>query len=70
MIGSPQAVEPLIGALADKSHRVQLATLQALGRIGDWRAIEALVTALGDGDMCTRLTAAAALSEMAGSAPI
>lgn len=65
-IGDPRAVEPLVAALEDPYHGVCIAALKALGRIGDLRAMEALVAALGHRDVCTRLTAAAALSEIAG----
>jgi HEAT repeat protein len=41
---------------------VRKAAALALGKIGDRRAIEPLVSALGHGDSCTRLAAASALS--------
>jgi HEAT repeat protein len=65
-IGDLRAVDPLVAALEDSSHRVCVAALRALGRIGDRRAVDALVAALAHRDICTRLTAAAALNEIAG----
>jgi HEAT repeat protein len=57
-----------VAALQDTSHQVSIAALKALGRIGDHRAVDALVAALGHRDVCTRLAAAAALNEIAGPA--
>jgi HEAT repeat protein len=52
-----------VDALTDNCHQVRIAALEALGRLGDGRAIDALVAALGDRDLRIRLAAAAALSE-------
>jgi len=45
--GSP-AVEPLIGALADKDPRIQRLAAEALGQIGDERAIGPLTRLISD----------------------
>jgi HEAT repeat protein len=60
-IGEP-AVEPLIAALEHESEAVRTASATALGRIGDERAIHALVEALTDRDI--RYHAATALDSL------
>jgi HEAT repeat protein len=42
------AVEPLIGVLSDDNWRVREYAVRALGEIGDERAVEPLIKALGD----------------------
>jgi HEAT repeat protein len=48
-MGSPQAVEPLIAALADDDHEVRAVAARSLGRLGDVAAVEPLVYALVQG---------------------
>lgn len=50
LIGSP-AVEPLIAALEDKDVLVRWTAAEALGKIGDKRAVSSLVAALRDSDV-------------------
>ncbi|MCG2795595.1 MAG: HEAT repeat domain-containing protein [Actinomycetia bacterium] len=55
-IGEP-AVEPLVPLLRDKESIVRDEAARALGEIGDPRAVEALIGALGDKDWHVRHTA-------------
>jgi HEAT repeat protein len=50
LIGSP-AVEPLIAALDDKDVLVRWTAAEALGKVGDKRAVPSLVAALEDRDV-------------------
>ncbi|HNS51657.1 MAG TPA: HEAT repeat domain-containing protein [Anaerolineae bacterium] len=59
-IGAP-AVEPLMAALGDRIREVRHAAAQALGEIGDGRAVWRLSTALQDGENDVRQAAAHAL---------
>jgi HEAT repeat protein len=43
---------------------VRIAAARALGEIGDRRAVDPLIEALGAGDVCIRLAAASALSRI------
>jgi HEAT repeat protein len=58
------AVEPLIGALKDRSKDVRRSAALALGEIGDARAIGPLIDALKAWDMDVRRSAALALEEI------
>ena len=55
------AVEPLTAALKDESPAVRAVAAQALGRIGDRRAIDALKAAANDADQRVRDSAAEAI---------
>ena len=46
-IGKP-AVEPLLDAMEARAFHVRKCTAEALGRIGDARAVESLIIALSD----------------------
>lgn len=59
-------VPGLVEALAQGSTRVRRAAANALVEIPDPRAIDALVTALGDEDELVRVNAALALGEFQG----
>ncbi len=63
---SNESVEPLVAALDDSSAEVRRAATLALGRIADPRAVEALVTALGERPELWR-EASAALAAAADS---
>jgi len=54
-------VEPLIAALKDAEWRVREAAAEALGKIGDPRAVEPLIDALQDKEWFVQRTAAEAL---------
>jgi HEAT repeat protein len=54
-------VKGLIMAVNDEERAVRLAAIEALGEIGDLRAVEPLITALQDGSWGVRSYAAAAL---------
>jgi HEAT repeat protein len=54
-------VEPLIAALKDKDSDVRKAAAEALGKIGDPRAVEPLIAALKDAEWHVRKAAAKAL---------
>jgi len=58
------AVKALIGALKDKKPSVRAGVASALGSTGDSRAVEPLITALGDEDVNVARVAAAALRRM------
>lgn len=58
----PQAVALLIAALSDKD--VREAAADALGKLGDSRAVEPLIPVLGDKDGSCRKSAARALVDM------
>jgi HEAT repeat protein len=65
--GDPQAVEPLIKALADGALRDAeqgAAAAQALGRLGDRRAVAPLVRLLGHRESILREAVALALAEL------
>jgi HEAT repeat protein len=59
-------VEPLIGALKDQDATVRGNAAEALGRIKDPRAVEALAAALTDKSKNVRKKAARALTLIAG----
>lgn len=62
--GDPQAVEPLIGALADEEPLVRGHAAWGLGQLGGDRARSALAAALeGEGDGAVRAEIAAALDQ-------
>jgi HEAT repeat protein len=66
------AVEPLIEALSDENHcrntlyirSLRAAAAEALGKIGDARAVEPLIGMLGDEDSDVRYDAAEALGKI------
>jgi HEAT repeat protein/beta-lactamase regulating signal transducer with metallopeptidase domain len=58
------AVMPLIDALRDASPDVRLAAAQALGDLGDARAVAALGSAVADDDLNVRKAAVRALGEL------
>jgi HEAT repeat protein len=62
-IGFP-AVEPLVHTLKDRSDLVRWRAARALGEIGDTRAIEPLIQALGEADCFLRRDAGDALHKM------
>ncbi len=62
-IGKP-IVPALIGALKDKDRRVRWRVAEALGEIGDARAVEPLIGALKDDDWKVRQGAAWALGDI------
>jgi HEAT repeat protein len=65
----PPAVEPLIAALEDSGSRMRADAAEALGKLGDPRAVEPLRGALAvecDGDACGSMDAAL---EQLGVAP-
>jgi hypothetical protein len=57
-------VEPLIAALSDQSKIVRKAAAEALGKIGDARAVEPLIAALRDQSEFVREAAAEALDRL------
>lgn len=59
-------MEPLIQALNDPNAKdwVRMSMADTLGKIGDPRAVEPLISALGDEDEGFRCEAAAALGEI------
>jgi HEAT repeat protein len=63
----PIAVEPLLAAL-DGSRTARIPLIEALARLGDLRAGNALVRLLSDGDAGVRAAAAAALGQIADPA--
>ena len=71
-IGDPQAVEPLITALKDKTWDVRKAAAEALGEIGDARAVEIarLLTELEAATYVQRLEAADALGRLGDQAAL
>ncbi len=59
---------PALGtAIADKDRDVRTAAIDALGAIGDPRALDALTTALKDEDAVIRRHAAAAIADVGGA---
>ena len=62
-IGEP-IVEPLIQALNDESEDVRLRAAEALGKIGDTRAVEPLIQALKDKRVSVQMNTAEALGKM------
>ena len=54
-------VKGLIGAMNDEERAIRLTAIEALGEIGDPRAVEPLIAALQDGSWGVRSYAAAAL---------
>jgi HEAT repeat protein len=60
----PSAVEFLIINLWDSDKKVRLASIEALGEIGDRRAYDHLVRMLGDKDHDVRFACVAALGTM------
>jgi HEAT repeat protein len=66
LIGPPaqKAYSALLHGLDDKSLGVRLHTIDALGKIGDVRAVEPLVGVLGDGEDDVRERAAEALGRL------
>ena len=56
----------LIGAVKDKSPEVRRRVINALGEIGDARALDALTLALKDEDAAIRRSAAMAIAEIGG----
>ena len=69
-IGDPRAFEPLIVALApelkDPALSRRLAAVTALGKTGDARAVDPLVSALEDENLAVRTAAADALGKIGG----
>jgi HEAT repeat protein len=57
-------VGPLIAALGDENRSVRRSAAEALGRLGDVRAVEPLIAALGDESSSVRLYAAEALGKL------
>ena len=64
-LGSPRAVEPLVGLLAQQDSSYRGNAAEALGRLGDPSAVEPLVTALVDDDL-THLDATAFTEALIG----
>lgn len=62
-IGTP-SVEPLIASMKEDHYRVRRGAAQALGKIGDRRAVGPLMEALRDEDLEVRKNAAQALGEI------
>ncbi|MFH0737252.1 MAG: HEAT repeat domain-containing protein [Candidatus Micrarchaeota archaeon] len=62
-LGSP-AVEPLIGKLGDASEEMRVNALWVLGRIGDKRAVPAIVDRLGDQEKLVRFEAQSAIGRL------
>ena len=60
----PVAVAPLLAALRDEDRFVRSSAAEALGEIGDVRAVEPLVAALKDKESLVRASAAKALGEI------
>ncbi|HEU4760238.1 MAG TPA: HEAT repeat domain-containing protein [Dehalococcoidia bacterium] len=58
-----ESIEELARALSDGSAEGRAAAAEALGKIRDVRAVQALITALTDDDPLVRWTAVAALRE-------
>ena len=58
---SVKKINKLIRALGDENENVQCSAAEALGKIGDVRAVEPLIRALGDNDDDVRENAAEAL---------
>jgi len=56
--------EPLTEALMDRNRKVRLDATEALGKIGNERAVEPLVKALGDNDVDVRWFATEALGKI------
>jgi len=66
-IGSPAATDPLVARLADRNDMLRLAAAEALGMIGERRALQAVIQAtLRDPAPQVRSHAAAAASKIAG----
>lgn len=66
VIGSPRALDPLIGALKDPDHEVRAAAAQALGKIPDKRSVPPLVSAVNDKSQEVKQEAAFALVSLSG----
>ena len=62
-LGAP-AVAPLIGVLRDPTAALRMGAAEALGEIGDQRAIEALDRTLADAEVTVRQAAASALARL------
>jgi HEAT repeat protein len=57
-------VEPLVAALKDSNGDVRQCVVEALGKIGDARAVEPLIAALTDSDGFIRVDAVKALGKI------
>jgi HEAT repeat protein len=62
-----QRLEPLVAALGDKDSGVRWQAAEALGQLGDQRAVEPLVAALGDKEKWVHQHAAIALGRIGDS---
>lgn len=60
------AVEPVIALLDDEAPLVQARAAHALSKLGDSRAIPALITRLGEHDLAVRETCVMALGHLGG----
>lgn len=60
------AIAALIDALKDQNAGVRVSAIDALGEIGDARALDALTQALKDKDVTIRRHAAAAIARLSG----
>jgi HEAT repeat protein len=65
LIGTPEALAPLLGLAEDERWQVRQCAVRALGGFKDDRAYQAIVTALRLDNEWVRETAASALGEMA-----
>lgn len=63
-LGDPDAVEPLIEALNDRSSEVKANAIHSLGQLGDQRAVVPLLRRLEDPDDLVSSQAALALAEL------
>lgn len=61
------AIAALIDALTDQNTNVRIAAMDALGEIGDARALEPLTQALKDKDATIRRHAALAIARLSGA---
>jgi HEAT repeat protein len=68
-IGAP-AVELLIGKLKDPKYQVRFGAIEALGQIGDPRAVPPLIDALGDPDWSVRKRSASALQSLGDASAV
>ncbi len=66
-LATPRAVDPLLRVLATtEDPYLQAAAAEALGKIGEARAVSGLVQTLAHGFLPARLSAAVALGEIGG----
>lgn len=63
-----EAIEPLIGALSNRSKEIKMAAASILGMMKAEQAIDALIKTLADPNKLVRKEASTALTQMGGAA--